>query len=506
MVRRQARRVPDRRPADGRGRLRAVEARAHGVRHQRPRPPARRRRARRRRGDGRRARHARGAGDVRRRRAREGHPGGRPRRRAGGADPAPAAPQGGPARREGRRAASAAHAAVRRRRAHPVPPAARSRTLVVRTAAGHRRGVPLAAGAATAWCIAGPRLADGGPGAGPPALAGSDRGAVRVRDPPRERPRRAARPACIRRCCPAAGGSRSPTSGPRSRRCGGRSSSATRAGTGRASSRPAPTARSTCCSWSVSTRCATSPTRRSRMRALENVRSHGRAVARARARWSRTPTCSFPRRRSWRRTGTSPTWEGRGQRIRAGPRRGRHRAPGLGDLRRPGAGVGGDLGLRDARRAARGDGPPAGSARAPGAPRSRGPAAAARPLAEGRARAVHVPAARRRGPSVRARRRAEGGARRTSRSSRCTRTTRASARPGRRRPCDRAHRRRRGRAARPRHRARRAGAVVRAVQPARARREHAAVRGRSRSPRRSSRSMRRRRDADDGRGRGGCEA
>ena len=40
----RARRVPHRRPPDGRGLLRAVEARAHGVPHERPRPPPGRRR------------------------------------------------------------------------------------------------------------------------------------------------------------------------------------------------------------------------------------------------------------------------------------------------------------------------------------------------------------------------------------------------------------------------------------------------------------------------------
>ena len=46
----------------------------------------------------------------------------------------------------------------------------------------------------------------------------------------------------------------------------------------------------------------------------------------------------LPPPRSWRRTGTSPTWEGRGQRIR--PIRGPAgiALPGLGDLREPGAG------------------------------------------------------------------------------------------------------------------------------------------------------------------------
>ena len=99
-ARRRARRVPDRRTADGRGRLRAVQARAHGLRHERPRPPARR-------GAPRLAEEVGGRGtdgrstyeDVERAKV---DPGRRAGRRAGGADPAPAPAEGRQARREDR--------------------------------------------------------------------------------------------------------------------------------------------------------------------------------------------------------------------------------------------------------------------------------------------------------------------------------------------------------------------------------------------------------------------
>ena len=153
-----------------------------------------------------------------------------------------------------------------------------------RSAAGRRRepGVAVAAGA-----------------------RGRDRGAVRVRHPPGERSRgarggRASRPPARR---PAV--RRSPTSGPRSRTLWG----------------PIIVGDEGRNWWGILEACAERdidvlflvgvdplrdfPDAALAMRALQNVGSHGRAVARARARWSRSRTRSFLPPRSWRRTGTS---------------------------------------------------------------------------------------------------------------------------------------------------------------------------------------------------------
>ncbi len=104
---------------------------------------------------------------------------------------------------------------------------------------------------------------------------------------------------------------------------GVRSSVGDGVGTGVASFRPAPTARSTCCSWWAST-----PLRLPRCRAGSGTgpagtSSAGRAVTRALALSSRTPTRSSRRPRSWRRTGMSPRGKGRShadQRLSAGRR------------------------------------------------------------------------------------------------------------------------------------------------------------------------------------------
>ena len=196
---------------------------------------------------------------------------------------------------------------------------------------------------------------------GAAAVAGGGHGApIRLRHPARERSRRARGRESTRRSCP--GGRASDAEDRRRSRTswGSLESSASPAATGAGSSRPARTARSTCCSWSASTRSGTTPMRRSPAGPWRTCRrrSCSRSSS-ARSSPSRTPSC--PAAPSWRRTGTSRP----GRAAASASTRVRdplgHVPSRLGDLREPGAGVRRRPGLRDARRAPRGDG------RAPGA-------------------------------------------------------------------------------------------------------------------------------------------
>ena len=185
MDRRRARRVPHRRPADGRGHVRAVEARAHGVRARTTSTTGGRRRRRRRSRGGGRAPMAR---DLQGRRARRGDPGRRARRRAGGADPAPAPAQGRQARRQDLGAAPTPNPAARRRE-HVLCPARRRGAgpgEVGSMPTSTPRSPRCARPATRAWCS--PASV---PGAVDPAwaVAGDVGCPVRVRHPPRERPR-----------------------------------------------------------------------------------------------------------------------------------------------------------------------------------------------------------------------------------------------------------------------------------------------------------------------------
>ena len=216
-------------------------------------------------------------------------------------------------------------------------------------------------------------------------------------------------------------------------------------------------------------------------RALQNVGSRGRPVARAGHRSSRSPTRSSRRRRSWRRRGTSPRGKGATNGSGRSEARPASRSPtGRSSRawrwrrRRPR--------VRDARRAPRGDGPAAGAARStgPGARRER-----ARARSRSREGSLHLftyPLLVDEGRLSERSRRAEGGAGgRTVPGDPPER--RGAARRDRRRRRHRAHRGRGGRAPGARDGARRRGGGVRAVQPAGIRRQHAAHRGRSRSPR-----------------------
>ena len=297
-------RVPHRRTADGRGLLRAVEARAHGLRHERPRPPARRRRLARRGewsprvaprqsvtyDDVERAKVILVAGldaeqevPILHLRPAQGRRGAARRsscciRGARGCATWRSTSCAGPGERAGRR-----------------PPAA----------AGHRRGAPRGGSRRRdASPVRGWRTAEPG--------AGTSRELRAARPARGSRTSRAARTIAARSVagvhpslCPGAGGSASPTSARRSRTLWG----------------PIIVGDEGRNWWGILEACAERdidvlfligvdplrdfPTPRSRTRALQNVRSRGRPVARARHRWSRSRTRSCRRRRSWRRTGTS---------------------------------------------------------------------------------------------------------------------------------------------------------------------------------------------------------
>ena len=104
------------------------------------------------------------------------------------------------------------------------------------------------------------------------------------------------------------------------------------------------------------------------------------------------------------------TWEGPQPADPADPRRGRHRAPGLGDLREPGAWP--RAAIWGSRRSTSSTRRWAGCWRRASDRRARDRRERARPAPgpRGLAPSLHVPVARRRGPPLRALRRAEGGA------------------------------------------------------------------------------------------------
>ena len=261
--------------------------------------------------------------------------------------------------------------------------------------------------ARTACVIAGEQL---GAAAGDAALlAARGRRPVRLRHPPRGGPRGAARPACTPRCCP---GGRRFDDAARARRGRGRlgpdhgrgDPAATRA----TSSRAAPSARSTSCSWSGSTRCATTRTPALARRALQNVADRSWSSRSSSATWRPS------RRRSCRplpvieRDGHSPTGRGAASafgRVRA---RGRARRPDweifAGLAPRWAATSGSRRSTSCTRRWAGCSRPREVAARADAAPvrGDRRP----RDLV-----LVHLPAAGGRGPAVGGRRRAQGGAR-----------------------------------------------------------------------------------------------
>ena len=398
VVRGQARRVPHRRSADGRGLLRALQARTHRLRYERPgSPPRRRRRVRR--GDDRVAGLPHGRRDLRRRGAGEGHPGRGARCRARGPDPAPAIAEGRPARREDLRPSSPADPAARCRRAHPVP-AGRG--------AGRRLaptdGYQGSAGRGGSRWIGDRRTAPGRlrqPRLGRRGDRRVGRRAVRLRHPSRERPWRA------RGRCPSialAGGSRvRPRGGAGGGGVGVGADHRRRRGA-QLVGHPRGVRRSGRRRVVPDRRRSASrlPRRRPGDASAPERRAHGRAVARAghpRAVRRRVPP------------GGGVPGEG-GARHHVGraqpadpsdPWRGRHRTSGLGDLREPRVGCRRRPGIRDARRAPRGDGQAAGSAslartgdRRHRTERAADPGGLAAPL--------HVPPAGRRGPTVRARR------------------------------------------------------------------------------------------------------
>ena len=397
VVRRQARRVPDRRPADGRGLLRAVEARADGLRDERPRSSARRRRPGRR-GD-RRARVTREESvtydDVERAKV---DPGRRPRRRAGGADPAPAPAQGRPARRADLRAAPAADAAVRRGGAHPVPPgrgAGRSScgdgptSIEAFRAAGSRRRDPRRAAAGATARHRGMGLAELARSAGARfayvTRRANDRGALGR--------------ACTRRSCP---GPEVRVADERDRgreRSGARSSSATE---GRnwwgileacarpGHRRPVPGRRRS---------APRRPRRRAGPRALQNVPSRGRAVASSSATLEPYADAFLPAAAFLEKDGHVTTGRGATSGSGRSAARPASRSPDWEIFAGLALAMGGDLGFetldelqdemggllapREAASASRGD-----RRRPPGDPR-------------GLAGPVHLPAARGRGPAAR---------------------------------------------------------------------------------------------------------
>ena len=477
---RRARRLHRGRPAHRRGRLRPVEAGPHGVSNQRRRLATDGGQRRRRRSV------CRDAGTLARDLSRRGGGAGDPprgaRRRAGAPHPAPPDPQGGPRGCAGVRDPSSPHAPRGRRGAHPV----RARRGVGaaspdRRGAGRRsRGRPGRGGDAVVGrggdrdrrAAAGRRPARGGGGRRP---RDEDEGRVRVRAPARERPRG-----------PAGGaGARAPAGRPqdrrrrRTRRGGGGLGRPDPLGAGPCDGRHPPRGRRPRDRGAVPRRRRPAPRSPRRGAGAPGAReraAHGRAGPRARGARAIHRPVPFDRRLHG---------EGRPLHRLGGPRAApparapspRHRAGGLGDLRRAGAGDGRRPRLRDA-------GCPAGGVRrAPCTARRRGlrlrlGGHARRGVVVGRgsARAVQLPAARRRGPPVRARGGAEGCARGAG--------VRGGPSPGRRpdRPGRGSAGRdrdggRRGRPPRPRHRAggRRLG--LRAVQPAGPLREHAAVRG-----------------------------
>ena len=475
MDRGRARRVPHRRPPDGRGLLRAVQAGAHGVPHERPGPPpvgaapgeAERYVGR-----------AADVGDLQGRRAREGDPGGGPGRRAGGPDPAPAAAQG---RARGARGSGSLH--PRRTRLHDVAThilcGARARRPALLDADGPTGNADFDEAASAlreageaAVVIAGERLAD---------AAGRRRGrrwrwrSRRARASPTSRAGRttAARcaPACTRACCPGGRTRRGrarrgrgrvgPGDEPRARPRRARHPPGLR---GRRDRRPVPRRRGP---------AARRHRRRPRAARAPERALQGRCSRWSSDRWSPSPTRSCPPRRSWRRRATSPTGRAAASDA-AGPRGRGHLAARLGDLREHGARVRRRPRVRDARGAARGDGR-ACWRRARSRWRSAPPSAASR-AADGPP-ALHLPAAGRRGPAVRARRRAEGGAGRQEPFVEVHPDDAAAlglVDGGHGRACARRRARPSCRCASPTHVAR--GVGVRAVQPGRVRGEHAALR------------------------------
>ncbi len=210
----------------GRGLLRALEARPHRIRHERPRSPAAlpRRPGRGSRGGRRDARH------VPRHRAGPGHRAGGSGRRAGGPHPAPSDPQGHRSGSQGVRRPPPADAPVGRGRARACRPGQEASVLEdpAREATGARpsRGCGGRASRARGsrpWCWPGPAWPSilwgptwrfGWPASSGRASPWSPGGRATVAH---------SGPACTPRCCPEAGGSPWPPSGRRSRRCGARS-------------------------------------------------------------------------------------------------------------------------------------------------------------------------------------------------------------------------------------------------------------------------------------------
>ena len=420
---RRARRRPDRRPPDGRGLLRAVEAGAHGLQDERPRPPA---------VGAARARPS--ATSAARPMSRDVRATSSARRRSwwSGLDAEQEVPilhlrlrKAARARRDGSGWSTRAGRGCTTSPTHVlVPPGRRGRAARPSGGAGARDFDEAVGGAPRgrrrgSWSSRGsalpgrarPRPRWRWPSTPAPASPTSrrranDRGALRAgvhpallpggrtvddearrrwrpsggRHQPRARPRRARHPRGLR--------------GPRDRRAVPRS---------------------------ASTRCATFPDAALAQRALRTCRVK---VVQSLELGSLEPFADafLPAAAFLEKEGHVTDWEGRGQRI--APVRGApgHRAARLGDLRGACARVRRRPGLRHASTsctkrwarllgAARGRAAPC---RAPRADRPRPPDGGS---------ALHLPAARGRGPSVGARRRAEGRARGTSRSSRCTPTT-----------------------------------------------------------------------------------
>ena len=214
------------------------------------------------------------------------------------------------------------------------------------------------------------------------------------------------------------------------------------------------------------------------LRALENV-DHEWCSRSSSARSSRSRTRSCRRRRSSRRRGTSPTWEGRGQRIKPVAARRRDLPSGLGDLRGLALACGGDLGFETLEELHEEMG-------ALLAPREIVRARHTPPRAGRRLRTRASSSSPTRCWSTRARCPSD----RPSSRRRLGRAPFAEIHPARR--GDRRHRRRHARVldrrrqrdpSRARHRARRGGRDLRPLQPAGLRRQHAASRATSRDRR-----------------------
>ena len=346
MVRRQARRVPDRREADGRGLLRLVQARPDRLRDQRSGPSSRRRRRGSPRRSWRRAPRARSRSRTTTSSARRS--------------------SWSPVWTRSRRCRSCTCACARpRRRGAKIYVLHPRRTRLWDVAEhilcrpGEEQDVVLRrrpdideafrAAGADGVMLAGPRLADGGTQRVEHRRARrADRSSVRIRHPPGERSRGARARACIRRSCRAAGGSRVADERTEVENLWG----------------PIIVGDEGRNWWGIMQACADRdvdvlflvgvdplrdfPDAALVTRALQNV---DRLVVQSLELGSLEPFADafLPAAAFLEKDGHVTTWEGREPADPADPRRGRHRAPGLGDLREPGAGRGRRPGLRDAR-------------------------------------------------------------------------------------------------------------------------------------------------------------